>query len=652
MLMQIFHEFTSFYECFITSQCKFKTKRLKPILKQAFLLLLFWLLVFFVFRILFYTGISALLEEVPFSLMLQSFYKALRLDLSMIGYLMVLPMLFFFLYLLLRKRWLIGIMDMLNISLIILYSVTAIGEMCLYREWKAKLSMQALEHFTNPSEVFKSTSAGLTILFFSMSLIFSYLFIRIYRRNISLKKLHPVPQGTAGKFGWKAFVFLILGVVFCGIGIRGGFQQIPIQSSDAFFCTQPTVNDAAVNPLWNIAYNIVDYKNHLSENPYKDLPQAEADKITRSMYETGSDSTEIFLTNTRPNIVFILMESWSAYCVKSFGGDDFAPFIDSLSKQGIRFSKMYPAGYVSDQGIPAVLSGYPSTSRISVINQSSKSAKLPCINRDLKTYGYESGFIFGGDLNYGNIRSYIYNEKFDVVKEEKDFDSKLTRGTLGIQDGDMAEEFMTSLNAAKAPFVYAWFTISSHMPYDYPGEKKQLTDHENEYINSVLYSDKCFQQFFAKAKQQDWYKNTLFVVVADHSHGCHKNFNVYDPEYHRIPLLFFGEVIAPAYRGKNVEKVYSQLDITRTLLKQMGLSKEAAQYNWSKNMFDPSTKNWAYYCNFSGAGLVGNEGYITYQHDLKQLLFNTFGEGNPAADSMAVLSRAFQQSVYEDYRLK
>lgn len=625
---------------------------MKAILKQVILLLLFWFLVFFVNRILFYTGISSLLEDVSFSLMLQSFYKALRLDLSMIGYLMVIPLLFFFLYMLLRKRWLIGLMDMLNCSLIILYSVTAIGEMCLYREWKAKLSMQALQHFTNPSEVFKSASAGLTILFFSMSLIFSYLFIRIYNRNVSLKKLHPVPSGTAGKFGWKAFVFLLGGVVFCGISIRGGLQQIPIQSSDAFFCTQPAVNDAAVNPLWNIAYNIIDYENHFKENQYKDFAQAEADEITRSILKPEKDSTEVFLKVPRPNIVFILMESWSAQCVKSFGGDDFAPFIDSLSRQGIRFTKMYPAGYVSDQGIPGVLSGYPSTSRISVINQSSKSAKLPCINRDLKPYGYESGFIFGGDLNYGNIRSYIYNEKFDVVKEEKDFDSSIPRGTLGIQDEVMAEEFIRSLNGAKAPFVYSWFTISSHMPYDHPGEKKQLVDHENEYTNSVLYSDKCFQSFFAKAKQQSWYQNTLFVVVADHSHGSHKNLSVYDPEYHRIPLLFFGEVIADQFKGKNVEKVYSHTDIVRTLLKQMDLDKEAEQYVWGRDMFNPTSRSWAYYCNFSGAGMVGDKGHIAYQHDLKELLLNTFGEGNPAADSLAKLSRAFQQSVYEDYRLK
>lgn len=570
----------------------------------------------------------------------------------MIGYLIAFPMFCFFIYLLFRKRGIVHFIDWFNYLLIIIYSLTVIGEMCLYREWKAKLSMQAIQHFTHPSEVFRSTSLGLTIVFFLASIIFSWFYISLYKRKISLLNIHPIPEKTGGKFHWKSFSFLIVGALFSTLSIRGGLQQIPIQSSDAFFCIQPIINDAAVNPLWNIAYNIIDYENHFKENPYTDFNQEKADSITSSLYQIEKDSTSIFLKNSRPNIVFILIESWSAYGVKSFGGDNFAPFIDSLSRQGIRFTKLYPVGYVSDQGIPAVLSGYPCTSRISVINQSSKSAKLPCINTDLKKYGYESGFVFGGDLNYGNIKSYIFNEKFDVVKEERDFDSNIPRGKLGIQDEDMAIEYIKAINVAKAPFVYAWFTLSSHMPYDFPGEKKNLSKSENDYSNSITYADKSFQHFFNEAKKQNWYKNTLFVIVADHSHGSHKDFSVYDPEYHRIPLLFFGDVINESFRGKNIESVYSQLDIAKTLLNQMNLKEEAKKYVWSKDMFNPSTKSFAYFCSFSGAGMVANDGYIAYQHNLKQLVFNTYGEHTSKADSMTILSKAFQQSVYEDYRLK
>lgn len=576
----------------------------------------------------------------------------MRLDLSMIGYLCSIPFLLYFVYYLSQKRAIITVTDGVNYLFIILYNFTAFGETCLYREWKAKLSMQALEHFTNPEEVFKSASLGLTILFFSLSFFLSLLYIKIYNLKISVRKHHPVHEHSFLKSSWRGILFLATILIFCVISIRGGLQEIPIQSSDSFFCTTPIANDAAVNPLWNIAFNFMEYKNHFAENPYKDFAQKEADRITRSLFEVEKDTTIQFLTVPKPNIVFILLESWSAYCIKSFGGDDYAPFVDSLSREGIRFTKFYPAGYVSDQGIPAVLSGYPSISRIAVINESSKSVPLPCINQDLKKYGYEGGFVFGGDLNYGNIRSYVFNKKFDVIMEEKDFDNGLLRGKLGIHDKEMAAEYLKLLNSAKAPFVYSWFTLSSHMPYDFPGEKKQLVKTENEYINSIRYSDSALKIFFNEAKKQPWYKNTLFVIVADHSHASHKEFNVYDAEYHRIPLVLFGDVIEDSFKGKAMENVYSQLDITSSILKQMHLNQENKQYVWSKNMFNPYSRSFAFYCSYSGSGFVSNEGFVGYQHGVKELIFNTVKDKKRLSDSLAMFGKAFQQSVYEDYRLK
>ena len=625
---------------------------MKTIVRQALLLILFWFCIFFVNRIVFYCCVTPLLQDVPFSLILLSFYHSMRLDMSMIGYLILLPVFLSALYFLFKRKVFLAAADVLTFVFIVLYNMAAFGEACLYREWKTKLNMQALEHFINPSEVFKSASLGLTLLFFSLTVVFSWLYIRVYRRKISFHKfIYAVPMPTL-KLLVYAFFLLLSGAAVSIISIRGGLQQIPIQSSDSFFCTTPIINDAAVNPLWNIAFSMMEYEMHNKENPYKDFPQEEADRITRSLFAVAKDTTVHFLNTDKPNVVFILLESWSANCIKSFGGDNYAPFMDSLSRQGLLFSKLYPAGYVSDQGIPAVLSGYPGMSRIAVINQNSKSVPLPCINQDLEKHGYQSGFVFGGDLNYGNIRSYLFNKKFNVIKEERDFESSIPRGKLGIQDYDMANQYIKLLNAAKAPFVYTWFTLSSHMPYDFPGEKKPLESIENEYTNSIVYSDGALKHFFAEAKKQSWYANTLFVLVADHSHASHKNYSVYEADYHRIPLVFFGEVIKPEFRGKNIENVYSQLDITYSLLKQMNLQEESKQYVWSKDMFNPYTKSFAYYCSFAGAGFITNEGFVGYQHQLKDLVFNTLEGNKPLSDSLLMYGKAFQQSVYEDYRLK
>ncbi len=626
---------------------------MKIFIRQLFFLVVFWFFLFFVGRVSFYLCIIPLLREVPTGLLLQSFYQGLRLDLSAAGYLTAVPFLLLNIYYYFPKRYLIKVADSLVIVFILIYVFTAVGEACVYREWKSKLSVQALQHFMHPSEVFKTTSLGLTILFFGLSTLLSLIFIRIYIKKVSLLPFIPLEKAASIFSMFTAFVVSLTVMAFTVISIRGGLQAIPIQSSDAFFCAQPIANDASVNPFWNIAFNIIDYENHFKTNPFKDFEIAEAQKIVDQIYETERDSTISILQSTRPNIVFLLMESWTAHMIKSFGGDDFAPFLDSLSRQGIRFTKFYPTAYVSDQGIPAILSGYPAVSRISVINQNSKSAKLPCINQDLKKYGYQSGFFFGGDMNYGNIKSYIFNKAFDVIMEEKDFDNSLERGKLGIQDGDMQRTFLEYVNKAKPPFVYAWFTLSTHMPYDFPGEKKQIVNHkENDFVNSIGYADRSFRDFFNEAKKQDWYRNTLFVIVADHGHADHKDFSVYDPEYHRIPFILFGDVIKPEFRGKEIADVFSQLDITTSLLKQMDLDEEAKQYVWGKNMLNPYSKHLSYFCSFAGGGVVTNNGYLGYQHGLDDLIINSYKDNKTMSDSLLKIGKAFQQTVFEDYRLK
>ncbi|MBK7184156.1 MAG: hypothetical protein IPH89_15270 [Bacteroidetes bacterium] len=167
----------------------------------------------------------------------------------MIGYLVAIPFLLTTIYYFLQKKIIGQLIHFFNYLFIVIYSLTAVGEACLYREWKSKLSMQALQHFLHPSEVFKTTSLGLTFLFFGLSAIFIFLFIKLYNRKISLQLVVPLNVESFLKRSWKGLLYFVVVIVFSGLSIRGGLQQIPIQSSDAFFCTQPIANDVAVNPF-------------------------------------------------------------------------------------------------------------------------------------------------------------------------------------------------------------------------------------------------------------------------------------------------------------------------------------------------------------------------------------------------------------------
>ncbi len=335
--------------------------------KQLLTWLLFWLFVFTLNRIVFYVVVSHLTQgsflDIPLII-----WHSIRLDFSMLAYFFMLPTLLLFAFLITKKHILLRVVDYFFIGLIVLYSMISIGEYGLYLEWKAKLNMQALLHFANPNEVFKTVSWFLMIGFIGLNVLFDFGYIYLYKKWIQYKNTIEI-EGFEWNFtkaiSMVAVCFVwVFGVV---VSVRGGLQACPIQSSDAYFSKDPVQNDIAVNPMWNLAFNMMEHFNKFSKNPYDDFSMADARKIVADMYVVEKDTTIKFLNTDKPNVVYILMESWSASCIKGYGGDDFAPFFSSISQDGLSFTNAYPGGYVSDQGVPAALMGYPGLSRIAVI---------------------------------------------------------------------------------------------------------------------------------------------------------------------------------------------------------------------------------------------------------------------------------------------
>ena len=619
---------------------------IKLLTKKILLFGAFWFLVFLIMRITFLVFNTN--EITQFGEVFKSLFWGFRLDASMFSYLGFFPILLTFFGDIFHKKWISTIGFVITSVFLILYLMTSVGEILLYSEWKTKLNMTALAHFQNPDEVFKTVKISLSVTYILLVLGLYFILNLILRRlkNVFGGKDAIVVKGLLNYFSLILLVFSL--IFFSVIGMRGGIQPIPIQSSDAYFSHNPLANDLAVNPLWNIMHQFFEYKGHLDTDKFNSFSESEADSIYISSIANEKMVDFSVFKNERPNIVLIILESWSALLTETYGQGNFTPFIDSLSKEGIAFTNIYAAGHVSDQGIPAVLSGYPALSQMSLANYSDKSKTLPSVNKDLSDLGYHDFFIFGGDLTYGNIKSYVYNMEFDIIKEEQDFDDNDEKGRLGIQDASMQKELSLQITKTTSPFFATWFTISSHMPYDYIGTKKKLVDHrENDYVNSVQYTDSCLKTFIKNAEKEHWYENTLFIFIADHSHNTHLNINNYNAEYHKIPLLWFGPVIKDEYKGLNINTVGSQIDLPKTLLNQLQLRKQAEQYSFAHDLFSETHPNHAYYCSFDGYGLVTNLGSVGFQ----------FGLPNPVelhttanVDSLSNIAHAFQQVVFKDFK--
>jgi phosphoglycerol transferase MdoB-like AlkP superfamily enzyme len=570
-------------------------------LNYTFRFIIFWFVYFLVNRIVF---ALIFIEEIGIASsteILSIFPKSIPLDISFISYLLVPILVLVWCGSILKKEVFISkVIYGLVYFFILLTGLIAGGEVALYSEWQTKLNFTALSHFMNPAEVFKTAGIGhvfTNVLFVTVSLFF----IRIYKNNVQGKFPIIKTENSFKNFAFSLIVLpFLLGILL--LGIRGGFQPIPVNLSDAYFSNKIILNDIAVNPNWNILQSILKNKTNFEGNPYKKYSDEEAADFMRTLKPENDSVTQI-LNHKQPNIVFILLESWSADNVESLGGlDGITPNFKALEKEGLSFTDFYSNGWTSDQGMSSIFSSFPVFPYVAVVNQADKSRKLPCLNKSVAINGYHSSYFFGGQLTYGNIKGYLLSQGFDVVKDENDY-LHLPSGALGVHDEFMFTQFKEELKQLPEPFMSTLFTISSHSPFDFPAEHKLSFNHKDDkYVNSVAYTDACLGKFMESVKEEDWYSNTLFIIVADHSHSSPLKRRVAQQERYKIPMLWMGGVLSEQFKGKPHKKMGSHIDITPSILGQLNINNKA--YNFGNDLFNPTTNSVVPYAFHKGYGLI------------------------------------------------
>lgn len=615
-------------------------------------LMVFWFMLFFVNRLFFVAyQISFGHKIMGSSDLWKSIYKGYPLDLSVGAMLALLPSLLGVLYFVFRKEYFKKFALATVFFFMLLYVAVCLADAGLYKEWNAKINMQALEHFRHPSEVFKTLSTKLLLLFVVFLTLIIWPFYLLYKNKVSpilqfpIQPLHKM-RVVAG------VLFFMISTTLGVFAIRGGVTNIPINQSIAYFSKYPFANDIAVNPLYSLLQDF-DIKSKLPDSSiYKLRTNAEAQQWIASDYTVIKDTTIEIFNSTKPNIVYIFLEGWSADNIGILGGiKDCTPQFDKLCQEGLLFSKAYADAYVSDQGIVAGLSAFPSAHRMAIANQPTKVHKLPCIVDHLIPLGYHPSFLFGGELVYGNLRGYLLEKQFADLKEVYDL-SQYPKGKLGVHDEYTFKELLSILNNNKQPFFQGYFTSSTHMPYDFQKSddwESTKEDVEKEYTESMHYADIHLGKFFAEAKKQAWYNSTIFIVVSDHSHNSIKQWDPMSSMRQHIPMLFVGGALKQEWKGKQIEKIVSQLDIVSTVLHQMKISSE--RFPWSRNMMNPYTSSSAFYVYFGGAGYVTDSGFAASSyHNLKYTCSNLLD--TTLIEKYKNKALSFQQLVFENVRLR
>ncbi|MBP6978377.1 MAG: sulfatase-like hydrolase/transferase [Bacteroidales bacterium] len=617
---------------------------MKRILYNLLMQFVFWLVVFAVGKAVFMIYNAGLIveENAGFWHVLAAFWHALPLDMATTCYLMFVPFLILVVQSFYSPAWLNWIHKGYTLLIVLIYSLIIVAENGIYFEWRTKLPYKALLYLSNPSEIYNTAE---TKIFFILSVLFLLQVILIYWLYIRFF-FKPVIHIRRNLVFTILFFFLTPPVLI--LGARGGIREIPIMQSQAYYSTHQILNLAATNSFFNLVASARENYRYKGENPFKHYPPDEAQKSVEELYRIEKDTTVDLLTTTRPNIVLILLESWSADLIQALGGDPgITPAFDSLQHDGILFTRIYASGTRSEQGMACLFGGFPAHPISSIAVQPDKYNKLPSLPRRLMEQGYSTSFYFGGQLIYGNIKSYIYYNGFQRIKEIYDFNPAFPRAKLGIHDEFTLKEQLEDLAVEKTPFFSSLFTLSTHSPFDMPMVVKKDWGYSqviNDYLNSAFYTDHCLGDYFREARRQPWYDSTLFILIADHSHFSQKNWYYHSPEYHRIPMLFYGDVIKEEYRGTKIDRIGSQVDLASMLLSQLHI--DDTDFFWSKNLLNPFVQEFAYVSFEEGIGWIVPEGHFFWVNNL-----NTYYNNDLRSDAGRInrQGRSFLQVVYQNY---
>lgn len=565
------------------------------------------------------------------------FFYGFRLDFSMAGYLSVLPfaLLFFTVIPYRFTRHIINSYAVLATVIILLLQTV---DLHLYSIWGYKLDATPLQYLNTPTEMMASAAGApvflLFILYLAQVACMLFLYFRKFQPRFSESRLKPRQH-------FYAFLWIIILV----LPIRGGWQQIPVNQSDVYFSEKAFANHAAVNVPWNVGYSFTK-RNYEAENPYQYLPMAEAEKTVASLYQKPTGSSENILKTSRPNILFIILESYTANLMGSLGGEKgVTPELDKLAEEGLLFTNFYASGDRSEKGLVALLSGYPVQTTTSIVKIPRKTEKLPHLAQTLKKAGYHTSYYYGGELAFANIKSYVLTAGYDKLTGKSDFPAKDYNSKWGVHDHVLLEKVSADLKKQKAPFFATVFTLSSHEPFDVPMIAKfPLTDEANKFKNSAAYTDLAIGNFIKDAKKQAWWQNTLVVLVADHGHTL-PGYVPYDaPAKFHIPLIFTGGALAKT--AAKDSSLASQTDLAFSLLKQMKLPEN--DFKWSKDLFNPTEKQFAFYVLNDGFGYITEKGDFAFDNVSK----NIARKSGTVTNEDIKTGKAYMQVSFEDFLKK
>lgn len=578
----------------------------------------------------------------------------LVLDASISGYLTIFPILCALVSVWLPGRYLSFALKGYFTIVAFLISFLFVLDEGLYAFWGFRLDTTAFFYMQSPKDSIASVP-GWTFLLQSVTfLTYGFVMQWFFRKWIV-----PVLPPTHLKRRMPCAIALVLlgGLLF--IPIRGSVTTSTANVGMVYFSDRQFLNHAAINPCFSLLASIS--KQQDFSDQYDFFPEEKRKELFMALTTpdlsikpdtalSGKDSpfgtkdslplgrTEGLLRTQRPNILLILLESFTANAIEAVGGEPgVTPYLNQLGKEGIVFMNCYANSFRTDRGLVAVLDGYPAQPTTSIMKYPAKSQTLPSLAKSLDAEGYTSDMLYGGDINFTNMQSYFYSTGYSKITSDRNFPIQTRLNKWGANDDVTFKYLYTELVKRKTetPWFTTFLTLSSHEPFKVPYQRLA-----HPFLNSVAFTDSCLGDFIGRLKATPLWANTLIILVADHGFRYPDNLEEFEPRRFHIPMIWAGG----ALKGpRTIDTYMNQTDLAATLLNQLGIQHH--QFSFSKDIMDGRYPQYAFYTFPNGFGFIDTTGASVYDCTGEKILYQT-----PDTHSSERLDKgkALLQTLYDD----
>ena len=500
-----------------------------------------------------------------------------------------------------------------------------VADTSLYEFWLFKLDSSCLQYLETPTEAMASVSLGyIVVRIIAIAVVSALIWWAYTHPRFSITPSHHRIMESA-----VALLFIPLMI----IGIRGGLGESTTNIGQVYFSQNQFLNHSAVNPV----FNFIDSFDK-ADAEYSFMSDEACNKLMSELYNTQSINSDTLLNTQHPNIIIILLEGCGGEFTEIGGRTDITPNLNKLAKEGIYFTNCYGNTWRTDRGTVCALSGYPSFPTLSVMKIPAKSRSLPNIARTLQEErGYNTSYIYGGDINFTNMRSYLISGGFEHLTWMKDYTAEEQKtAQWGVRDDITFKTLYQMATTTESPFLIGFSTLSSHSPWDVP-----IRHFDDEVINSFYYLDQCIGDFIQKLRKSEAWKNTLVVMLPDHGIP-HDGLDETTSLLNHIPMIWVGGAVkAP----RKIEQVCNQTDLPATLLGQLGISHDA--FTFSRDVLSATyTQPFATHTFDNGFSMVDSASFVSYDFVSNKVI----AEEGKKNEQLLTMGKAILQAASNDLK--